>query len=150
MPAVEHASIPLPFQTFLMKKPVSILALVFVASVACAQPAIAVQQAEKATAETDAGAVQRAGPPCDGSQQDSAACAREAGAAKQEARRGGLTIPGPAAEKDNALERCNAQPPAARAECEARITGAGKTSVEGSVLGGGLIRETTTPVEPGR
>ena len=85
---------------------------------------------------------------CDGVQQDRAACLREAGAAQQEARRNGLTNPSPGAEDRNALDRCKQQPPSAQAECEARITGAGKTTTEGSVMGGGVIRETVTPVAP--
>jgi hypothetical protein len=83
---------------------------------------------------------------CDGTQQDRAACLREAGAAQQEARRGGLSNAGSAAEDQNALARCQLQPVADRAECEARIKGIGQTSTEGSVMGGGVIRETVTPV----
>lgn len=83
---------------------------------------------------------------CDGVQQDRAACLREAGAAQQEARRNGLTTP--MAPDQNALDRCNLQPQADRADCIARITGAGagRTTTEGSVMGGGVIRETVTPV----
>ena len=83
---------------------------------------------------------------CDGVQQDRAACLREVGAAKQEARRDGLTSAGPAASDQNALARCQLQPPADRAECEARIKGTGTTSTSGSVMGGGVIRETVTPI----
>ena len=92
--------------------------------------------------------MQRERAACDGNQQDRAACLREAGAAQQEARRDGLTTPSPSAEDRNALDRCKQQPPSAQAECEARITGAGKTTTEGSVMGGGVIRETVTPVAP--
>lgn len=81
---------------------------------------------------------------CDGVQQDRAACLREAGAAQQEARRNGLTS-GPRGDS-NALARCATQPVADRADCEARIRGTGNTTVEGSVMGGGVIRETTTVV----
>ncbi|MEJ7685723.1 MAG: hypothetical protein WKG52_01255 [Variovorax sp.] len=83
---------------------------------------------------------------CDGVQQDRAACLREAGAARDEARRGGLTSG--QGGNQNALARCSLQPPAERADCEARINGSGpgRTSVEGSVMGGGLIRETVTPI----
>ena len=81
---------------------------------------------------------------CDGVQQDREACRREAGAARQEARRGGLT-PGDQAEQ-NALARCQLlQPAADRADCEARVRGAA-ASTSGSVMGGGVIRETVTPV----
>lgn len=83
---------------------------------------------------------------CDGRQQDRAACLREAGAAQQEAQRGGLSNAGAATEDKNAMARCQLQPMADRAECEARIKGVGQTSTEGSVMGGGMIRETVTPV----
>ena len=82
---------------------------------------------------------------CDGIRQDRAACLREAGAAQQEARRNGLTSePGNYAR--NALARCQLQPIADRADCEARVQGTGMSSREGSVMGGGIIRETVTPV----
>jgi hypothetical protein len=83
---------------------------------------------------------------CDGKQQDRTACLREAGAARQEAQRGGLSDAGPGVERQNALARCQLQPPADRADCKARIEGTGQTSTEGSVMGGGVIRETVTPV----
>ncbi len=82
---------------------------------------------------------------CDGNQQDRAACLREAGAAQQEAQHGGLTH-APASHDQNALARCQLQPPADRADCEARIRGTGASSAAGSVMGGGVIRETVTPI----
>ncbi len=85
---------------------------------------------------------------CDGVQQDRAACLREAGAAKQEARRDGLSSAGPAGADQNALARCELQPPAERAACEARVKGTGATSSSGSVMGGGVLRETVTPIPP--
>jgi len=78
------------------------------------------------------------------SQQDREACLREAGAALQESRRGGLATEG-AGLAQNAVERCKVQPAAEQAACVQRIQGAGKT--EGSVGGGGLIRETETKVQ---
>ena len=78
------------------------------------------------------------------SQQDRATCLREAGAALEESRRGGLATP-KGALPQNAIARCDAQPPADRAACVARVQGAGKT--EGSVEGGGVIRETETKVQ---
>jgi hypothetical protein len=45
----------------------------------------------------------------------------------------------------NATARCEAQPAADRAACVQRILGAGST--QGSVGGGGLIRQTETPVK---
>ena len=76
--------------------------------------------AQPAAPGTDA-RMQRERAACDGNQQDRAACLREAGAAQQEARRDGLTNPGPSAEDRNALDRCKQQPPSAQAECEARL-----------------------------
>ena len=83
---------------------------------------------------------------CDGVQQDRAACLREAGAARQEAGRNGLTSVGPARADANAMARCREQPAADRADCEARLQGGARTSTEGSVMGGGIIRETVTPL----
>jgi hypothetical protein len=84
---------------------------------------------------------------CDGIQQDRAACLREAGAAREEARRGGLTGAAPGGYEQNALARCGLQQTAGdQAACEARVRGTGNTAIEGSVMGGGLIRETVTPI----
>ncbi|MBC7435152.1 MAG: hypothetical protein H7332_03685 [Bdellovibrionales bacterium] len=82
------------------------------------------------------------------SQQDRATCMREAGAARAEARKGNLTNPGSNDLARNATARCNAQPAADRDDCMKRITGAGDTQTQGSVMGGGVIRETVTPVKP--
>jgi len=78
------------------------------------------------------------------SHQDRATCLQEAGAALNEAQRGGLATDksGLAA---NATARCDAQPAADRADCMARIQGAG--AVQGSVEAGGVIRSTETPVQ---
>lgn len=84
---------------------------------------------------------------CGNNQQDRAACIREAGAARQEAARGGLTS-APDYQR-NALARCGLQPPADRADCEARVLGGSGNSrgtVDGSVMGGGVIRESVTTV----
>ncbi|RZI77847.1 MAG: hypothetical protein EOP80_03235 [Variovorax sp.] len=84
---------------------------------------------------------------CDGVQQDKAACLREAGAARQEAGRAGLTSAGTGA---SATARCDMQPAADRADCEARLRGAPgtTTTTSGSVMGGGILRETVTPLPP--
>jgi len=82
---------------------------------------------------------------CDGVRQDREACLREAGAAQQEARRNGLTSE-PGNYDRNALARCQLQPTADRADCEARVRGTGTSSSEGSVTGGGILRETVTPI----
>jgi hypothetical protein len=83
---------------------------------------------------------------CDHIQQDRAACIREAGAARQAARQGALTSASPDTYRQNALARCQAQPVEDRTACEDRVLGTGVTSIDGSVLGGGAIRETITPV----
>ena len=83
---------------------------------------------------------------CDTIPQDRAACIREAGAARAEAKRGRLREGGSPDYAANALARCKLHPPAERAECEARVRGSGDTSIEGSVLGGGLLRETQTVI----
>ena len=84
---------------------------------------------------------------CGHNQQDRAACIREAGAARQEAARGGLTSAPDY--RGNALARCGLQPPADRADCEARVLGGNgntSSSIDGSVMGGGVIRESVTTV----
>jgi hypothetical protein len=83
---------------------------------------------------------------CDGVHQDLAACRREQGAAREEAKRGNLPTADAATLRQNAMDRCKLQPPADQRDCIARITGRGDTTVSGSVLGGGDIRETVTPI----
>lgn len=83
---------------------------------------------------------------CDGKMQDRKACMAEVNAAKQAAKRNNLTSAAPDMYMKNAMQRCLAQPPAERSACEARISGAGQTKIDGSVMGGGVIRETVTPV----
>ena len=75
------------------------------------------------------------------SHQDRATCLREAGAAFDEARRGGLND-GQAQYQQNALIRCNALPPEERDACQARMQGQGVT--RGSVAEGGIYRELVT------
>jgi hypothetical protein len=91
-------------------------------------------QAEKAT--------------CDGVQQDKAACLREAGAARQAAVNNDLTTDGRGGNDTNAMARCKLQPQAERSDCVSRLKGSinGTTTTSGSVMGGGMIRETVTPV----
>ena len=73
--------------------------------------------------------------------QDHATCMKEAGAARDEARRGRLADRGAAYDK-NATQRCNGLPDADRKDCMARMQGQGTTS--GSVDGGGILREKVT------
>jgi hypothetical protein len=79
------------------------------------------------------------------SQQDRATCLKEAGAAYDEARRGGLGNTSGADLARNATQRCEAQPSADQAACAQRMLGAG--SAQGSVEGGGLLRQTETPAK---
>ena len=82
---------------------------------------------------------------CGHNQQDRAACIREAGAARQAASRGGLTSAPDY--RANAVARCGLQPPAERADCEARVLGSAgniRSNVDGSVMGGGVIRESVS------
>jgi hypothetical protein len=71
--------------------------------------------------------------------EDRATCLREAGAAYNEARRGGLTEPSPSQARHDALDRCNVfQTEQDRRECVARMRSG---EVSGSVEGGGILRE---------
>jgi hypothetical protein len=78
-------------------------------------------------------------------------CLREAGAARIEARKGGLV--GEASDsaeyQKNLTARCNYLPAGDREDCERRMRGEGTTS--GSVAGGGIYRElrTIVPVPEG-
>jgi len=74
--------------------------------------------------------------------QDKATCLREAGAALNESRRGGLTSSSQL--EANALARCKALPEADREDCQSRVKNDSNTTVKGSVQGGGVIKETTT------
>ncbi|MGJ7489037.1 hypothetical protein [Variovorax sp. ZT4R33] len=112
----------------------------------CAAGALAGAPAVFAQGTTTTGGAAPTTLPCNGVLQDRAACLREAGAAKQEAQRNGLTSASPVTYDQNALARCELQPVADRADCEARVRGSGLSSTEGSVLGGGVIRETVTPI----
>jgi hypothetical protein len=82
------------------------------------------------------------------SNQDRATCLKEAGAALQASRRGGLDG-GQAQLEQNRLLRCDSQPAEDRQACVRRMSGEGVTS--GSVQSGGIYRELVTPgVEPQR
>jgi hypothetical protein len=77
------------------------------------------------------------------SNQDRATCLREAGAALQEAGRGGLSSGDLAA---NRTQRCAALPAPDREDCAMRMDGHGSTT--GSVMQGGVLRELERPVPP--
>jgi hypothetical protein len=77
------------------------------------------------------------------SNQDRATCLKEAGAARDEARRGQLSDDR-SAERQNAVARCNGLPESDRIDCVRRVQGDG--TVSGSAAGGGILRETVTIV----
>jgi hypothetical protein len=70
---------------------------------------------------------------------DRDACRLEARNAWAEIQRGRVNGESTAQYQQNALQRCQAHTGEDRADCEARIRGEGR--VEGSVEGGGLLRE---------
>ena len=99
--------------------------------------------AAQGTIDRDAQTVyQKEAAACRGTaRQDRATCMREAGAARDETRRGRLADRGGPYDK-NATQRCNALPDADRQDCMARMQGQGTSS--GSVDGGGILREKVT------
>lgn len=79
------------------------------------------------------------------SPQDRVTCLKEAGAVRAERRSGRLDSSTSAATlQANALKRCEVQPPQARADCERLARGEG--SRDGSVDGGGVIKEIITRI----
>ena len=78
------------------------------------------------------------------SHQDRPTCLQEAGAARQEAQRGGLTTAESADYEKNRLLRCQNHPPETRGLCMRRMNGEG--TVSGSVEGGGILRELVVTV----
>jgi hypothetical protein len=74
--------------------------------------------------------------------QDKRTCLREAGAALQEARRGGLSSASPAVLAQNAVARCQNQPREDRADCMRLARGEGMK--DGTVGQGAIIREIAT------
>jgi len=76
--------------------------------------------------------------------QDRTACLREAGAARDEARRGRLDDRQNGRYQQNALERCKRLPASQQQDCLTQMNAPSRTS--GSVEGGGVLRETVIPV----
>ena len=77
------------------------------------------------------------------SNQDKKTCLREAGAAREAAKKGNLSK-GSVSYDQDALARCKVLPPTDQADCARRVHGGG--TVSGSVAEGGVIRETTTTI----
>ena len=106
----------------------------------CAAAATAV--AETPAADIQARYQQERAKCLDGrSNQDRATCLKEAGAARDEARKGRLDD-GDAKYRSNARDRCNALAGDEARDCLARMKGKGTTS--GSAQSGGILRETVT------
>ena len=79
------------------------------------------------------------------SQHERSSCLREAGAVRDEARRGRvLRGETPETRALNALQRCVRLPLESQAVCERMVRGEGSSS--GSVAGGGVLREHETEV----
>ncbi|VCU69671.1 hypothetical protein PIGHUM_01734 [Pigmentiphaga humi] len=77
--------------------------------------------------------------------QDRATCLREAGAARQEGRRGNLSSAQDSAYESNRTARCEGLPAADRADCLARLE---RGTESGSVKGGGILRERREVITP--
>jgi len=79
--------------------------------------------------------------------EDRATCLKEAGAAREAARQHKLDDKRDDHYARNALQRCNELPASQRSACVAEMQS--PTRVEGSVSGGGVLRETVIPVPVG-
>lgn len=76
---------------------------------------------------------------------DKEACLREAGAALQAARQDKLTTPSAQSEAANRTARCDALPADKRQDCLTLMESTA-TATQGSVSGGGVIRQTTITI----
>ncbi|AIT28342.1 putative exported protein [Bordetella holmesii 30539] len=82
------------------------------------------------------------------SAQDRKTCLREAGAARDEAKRNRLST-GSTSHEQNRTRRCDALPALQRQDCITQMTDPANTTTRGSVDGGGVMRETVIPVPAG-
>lgn len=119
------------------------LALCAVAVSLCATQALAADRAASSEAQAT---YKRDRAACMSGTQDRATCLQEAGAALQEAKRGGLSNEQAQFDR-NRLLRCDNQPPQDRGECVRRMN---EGTTRGSVQGGGIYRELVTPVTPSK
>lgn len=79
---------------------------------------------------------------------DKKACMREAGAALEASRRNTLTTPSADAANLDRTRRCNALPADQRQDC-LTLMDSPNTRTQGSVQGGGILRETTITIPAG-
>ncbi len=111
-----------------------------VAFLLCATPALAAERSKSSEAQA---AYTRDRAECMKKDAgDRATCLREAGAAREEAKRGGLSNEQAQFDR-NRLARCDSQPAADRDECVRRMN---EGAVSGSVKDGAVVRELRTVV----
>jgi hypothetical protein len=129
------------YQTVRCRFAVSLAGCLLVGGAALAQPVTLDAQAQSRFRQEMA--------MCDSGQsgQPLSTCRTEARNAQAEAKRGGLTAAGSDAYVRNAVRRCVEFQGDDRAACEARVLRPSR--IEGSVRGGGLLRESivTVPVQ---
>ncbi|AKQ59968.1 hypothetical protein [Bordetella hinzii] len=82
------------------------------------------------------------------STEDRKTCLREAGAARDEARRNRLGN-GSGSLDQNRMRRCDSLPGQQRQDCITQMTDTANTTTRGSVAGGGILRETVIQVPAG-
>lgn len=119
----------------------------FVFTAAVAMTAATAQVASGTTGIDATGSAQSEAAACNSgrTQQDRETCLREVRNANADKRAGKLDNAG-AQFNANAAQRCNALTGEDKVACEARVVGFGNT--QGSVAGGGVIREVETVVLP--
>lgn len=81
--------------------------------------------------------------------QDRQTCLREAGAARDEARRNRLGNGAAGSLDQNRVRRCDSLSGQQRQDCITQMTDTANTTTRGSVAGGGILRETVIQVPAG-
>ncbi len=135
------AAMPSPFQSQHLRTALRLLAALAIG----AAPLVATAGGARHANGSAEAAYQRERAACLAGQtsQDRATCLKEAGAALAESRRGTLDKGLSDAERaQNKLQRCQLQSADKRADCERLARGEGST--QGSVEGGGVIKELVT------
>ncbi|OZI75011.1 hypothetical protein [Bordetella genomosp. 12] len=110
----------------------------------------AVSPAQAAEANTPDAVYKREVARCNAGQsaEDRKTCLREAGAARDEAKRNRLST-GSTSHEQNRTRRCDSLPAQQRQDCITQMTDPANTTTRGSVAGGGVLRETVIPVPAG-
>ncbi|MFT0531328.1 hypothetical protein ACMHYJ_00655 [Castellaniella hirudinis] len=120
--------------------PISLRASLLAASLGCA--ALFAPSAQAAPTSQYQQDVQRCGTVADVDRQ---ACLKEAGAAAQAAKDNTLTSPSTETESRHRTQRCDALPESQRQDCLTLMNN-GNTETQGSVLSGGVLRQTTITI----